>query len=330
MAEKLRVFVASSSEQLAVAAAVAQSINRSKSFHAQPWDKDVFEFSKAYIESLEQELDRADFAIVVLTADDASNVRGREVSLPRDNVIFELGLFAGRLGRNRCFFFVDADSATRIASDLSGVEPVTFRRGAGSGGADLKTRIGQVTEQMKQAGPRSKPSPAVREARESLWRFSTRFSGQWWERIRGGEDDRSALSYLTVSADELTNTPKISGKVFGLGGERLADWFTVTSNVALSERPPQVVNYRWEGEHQDAHGQTCGGHGVIILEDAELTRGEGWFFDTNFAHIAQEAVTRVKHFRVYRCSAEEVETMKDVTSEAARALIADRLQGLRG
>lgn len=100
MTEKLRVFVASSSEQLGVAAEIAQSINRSKAFHAQPWDKEVFEFSKTYIESLEQELDRADFAIVVLTADDAGNVRGRKVSLPRDNVIFELGLFAGCRGRS--------------------------------------------------------------------------------------------------------------------------------------------------------------------------------------------------------------------------------------
>jgi len=329
MAEKLRVFVASSSEQLAVAAEIAQSINRSKAFYAQPWDKDVFEFSKAYIESLERELDRADFAVAVLTADDAGNVRGRKVSLPRDNVIFELGLFAGRLGRNRCFFFVDADSATKLASDLSGVEPVTFRRGAGPGGVDLKTRIGQVTEQMKQAGPRSKPSPAVREARESLWRFSTRFSGHWWERIRSGEDDRSALSYLTVSIDELTNTPKLSGKVFGLAGERLADWSTVTSGVLLSEGPPQV-HYRWEGEHQDAHGQTYGGHGVILLEDPELTRGEGWFFDTNFARVSQDAVTRVKHFRVYRCPPEDVDTMRDVTADAARALIAERLRTLRG
>ncbi len=329
MTEKLRVFVASSSEQLGVAAEIAQSINRSKAFHAQPWDKEVFEFSKAYIESLEQELDRADFAIVVLTADDAGNVRGRKVSLPRDNVIFELGLFAGCLGRSRCFFFVDADSATKIASDLSGVEPVTFRRGRPSGGVDLKTRIGQVAEQMKKAGPRSKPSRAAREARESLWRFSTRFSGHWWERIRSGEDDRSALSYLTVTVDELTNTPKISGKVFGLVGERLADWSTVTSGVLLSEQPAQV-HYRWEGEHQDAHGQTYGGHGIIILEDDELTRGEGWFFDTNFARVSQNAVTRVKHFRVYRCSPGEVETMMDTTSDAARSLIADRLQKLRG
>jgi hypothetical protein len=37
--------------------------------------------------------------------------------------------------------------------------------------------------------------------------------------MRQGEDDKSALSYLTVTVDDLTNTPRIAGKAFGLSGE---------------------------------------------------------------------------------------------------------------
>ena len=132
MAAPLRIFVASSSEQIIVAKAVAAALE-SPDFEVKVWDEEIFDFSASYIESLEKELERADFAIVILTADDSGNVRRKKVNLPRDNVIFELGMFIGRLGRERCFFFVDRDSGTRIASDLSGVKPVAFDRGGGTG-----------------------------------------------------------------------------------------------------------------------------------------------------------------------------------------------------
>ena len=126
MEERLRVFVASSSEKLAVARGVGDVLRGDESLDVHTWDQDVFTLSASYIESLEAELDRADFAIVILTADDPATVRREAVNLPRDNVVYELGLFMGRLGRARCFFFVDGDSATRIASDLSGVRAADF------------------------------------------------------------------------------------------------------------------------------------------------------------------------------------------------------------
>jgi hypothetical protein len=331
MPEKLWVFVASSSEQLGVVKEIAATINKSRHLHARPWQEKVFEFSKTYIESLERELDRADFAIAVLTGDDASNVRGKQVNLPRDNVIFELGLFTGRLGRERCFFFVDADSDTTIASDLSGVQAVTFRQpavGSADGRTALKTQIDKVAAQMRALGPRSKVSTAVRDEREKLWRFSAGFAGHWWERIRQGEDDKSALSYLTVTVDELTNTPRITAKVFGLLGEPLADWYTVSTGVVLTAKPR--VHYRWEGEHRDAHGQAYGGYGVIDLADERATIGEGYFFDTNFAQVAQGGRARFKHFRMYRCEPEEVLVMQNPATAEAQALIRAKLAELNG
>ena len=43
-------------------------------------------------------LDRFDFAILVLTADDLVASRDVLSTAPRDNVLFELGLFMGGLG----------------------------------------------------------------------------------------------------------------------------------------------------------------------------------------------------------------------------------------
>jgi len=331
MTDRLRSFIASSSEQLEIVAEIARTINRDSAIHAQPWSEKVFQFSKTYIESLERELDQADFAIVVLTGDDTGNVRGQAVNLPRDNVIFELGLFAGRLGRDRSFFFIDEESKTKIASDLSGVMAVAFRR-AGPGTADgrlgLENQIKAVVEQMKAIGPRPKPSPEIRKQQEQLWQFTRSFEGHWWERIRQGQDDKSALSYCHVTIDEVTNTPKIAGMAFGLRGEALANWETASSGVLLSGR--RRVHYRWEGEHQDAHGQIYGGHGVIDLDDMPPDSGQGWFFDTNFAQMSTGAITRVKHFRLYRCTPEEVAMMRNPGSDAAQVLIMSKLATLRG
>ena len=330
MSDKLRVFVASSSEQIKVAERIAEALKDPREWNVRVWNE-LFSFSATYIESLEQELERADFAVVVLTADDAGSVRDRAVNLPRDNVIFELGLFIGRLGRPRCFFFIDGDSDTKIASDLSGVKLVNFYPDTDAMDPrkpSLKTQAKQVKAQMRALPARYKPSQEVRKGQEALWRFSSRVAGHWWERIRKGEDDKSALSYLTVAIDEVTNTPRLHGRVYGQSGESLADWDTITAGVLLGEMP--TVYYRWEGEHEISRGQKYGGGGVIYFDDDRIETGYGHFYDTNFALIEKGALTRVKNFGLYRCEASEIEIMKQPFSDDAKALITERLETLRG
>ncbi|UCF91815.1 MAG: nucleotide-binding protein [Desulfobacterales bacterium] len=331
MRPMLRVFVASSSEQIEAARGVANAIGRSPRLKVGLWEEDVFEFSKSYIESLENELERADFAVVVLTADDPGNIRGKSVNLPRDNVIFELGLFAGRLGRDRCFFFVDGDSDTQIASDLSGVKPVNFYANADRAGRskpDLATQAARVQKQMLRLGPRYKPARKVREGQAALWRFSSRLAGHWWERMRDGEDDASALSYVTITVDEVTNTPRLEGKSYGKSGEPFADWHSVTTGVVLGSQP--TVFYRWEGGQERAYGQTYAGHGFIEFDDDKLESGAGEFNDTNLAKVAEGAFTRIKHFGMYRCGPRDIKIMNKPWTDAAVNLVAQRLKGLRG
>ncbi len=330
MANPLRVFVASSSEQIGVAKDVAAALN-SPQLDAKVWDEETFDFSASYIESLEKELDRADFAVVILTGDDSGNVRKKKVNLPRDNVIYELGLFTGRLGRERCYFFVAGDSGTHIASDLSGVKPVVFERGGNAGTAGmpaLATQAARVAAQMKALGQRYKPSREMRDSQAALWLFSRRFSGQWWERMREGEEGKSALSYVTVTVDEVTNTPRMQGLVFDDTGAAMADWETVVTGVVF-DGPPKI-HYRWEGETEKQHGQKYGGGGYIEFDSDELTSARGYYYDTNFAQLAAGAHTRVKHFGLYRCASSDVEIMKQSWSDEAAKLIKERLAGLRG
>lgn len=120
------IFIGSSSESLAIAKAVKKELS------ADPvviklWKQGVFGASETTIESLEKVANRADFAILIVTADDKLRTRRENVAAPRDNVIFELGLFMGAIGRKRTFMLVEKKSKSlRIPPDLKGFTYLPF------------------------------------------------------------------------------------------------------------------------------------------------------------------------------------------------------------
>jgi predicted nucleotide-binding protein len=63
---------------------------------------------------------------LVLTADDLIVSRGVEAKAPRDNVLIELGLFIGRIGRQRTFLLAPREKNIKIPADLEGVVFATF------------------------------------------------------------------------------------------------------------------------------------------------------------------------------------------------------------
>ena len=65
--------------------------------------------------------DRADFAIFVLTAEDAAGDRKRRSRIPSPNVMFEIGFLAGRIGLSRTFCVVADPGRALMPSDLAGV-----------------------------------------------------------------------------------------------------------------------------------------------------------------------------------------------------------------
>lgn len=123
---KPSLFIGSSSEGLDVA--------REVEFHLQDvtevtiWNEGlgIFKLGNSYLESLINSLDNFDFAILILTPDDLVTSRDISSQGPRDNVMFELGLFMGRLGRSRTFVLYDSNMEMKIPSDLSGIHTVTF------------------------------------------------------------------------------------------------------------------------------------------------------------------------------------------------------------
>jgi predicted nucleotide-binding protein len=90
------------------------------------WNEGVFGPGRSYLESLVTALDRFDFAVLIFTPDDLVLSRDVSVLAPRDNIMFELGLFMGRLGRSRTFVVMRGDRDLKLPTDLSGVTVTQF------------------------------------------------------------------------------------------------------------------------------------------------------------------------------------------------------------
>lgn len=118
------VFVGSSSEGKKFAIAVQAALQPDAEVIT--WDQGVFAPGKTFIENLIAALSRFDFAILILTPDDLVQSRSTEAFGPRDNVIFELGLFMGRLGRDRTFILQQSGCGLRIPTDLSGLTTCSY------------------------------------------------------------------------------------------------------------------------------------------------------------------------------------------------------------
>jgi hypothetical protein len=68
-----------------------------------------------------------DFALFVFSGDDNVQSRGEQSLAVRDNLLIEYGLFVGVLGAERTFFLYNRDHRPKIASDLGGVTPLSYR-----------------------------------------------------------------------------------------------------------------------------------------------------------------------------------------------------------
>jgi hypothetical protein len=138
------VFIGSSSEGLKIAKNLQLLLDHS--CEVTIWSQGVFGLSQGTLESLVLALDDFDFAVLVLTPDDMVNSRGTTGSAPRDNVLFELGLFMGRLGRNRTFILYDRSEDLKLPSDIAGVTPATFEPHSSG---NLQSALGAASTQIE-------------------------------------------------------------------------------------------------------------------------------------------------------------------------------------
>lgn len=124
---EIRVFVASSGKSVPVANAL-KDLLASEEVKIIPWkDVGVFVLSDSIIESLERAVSECHFAVFILGQDDVIQTTYGGVYVPRDNVVFELGLFLGRIGRQRSYMLRPEGVDVKLPSDLGGVNWASYR-----------------------------------------------------------------------------------------------------------------------------------------------------------------------------------------------------------
>jgi hypothetical protein len=119
------LFIASSAEGLPAAYAMQENLE----YDTEPtvWTQGVFAPGRTVMEALLKHSQSTDFAAFICTADDLVTTRGEAFSAPRDNVIFELGLFIGASDPSRCFIVQPIGlEPLKLPSDLLGVETLGY------------------------------------------------------------------------------------------------------------------------------------------------------------------------------------------------------------
>lgn len=293
MKRTIRIFIASSSENLDVPHALKAVLGRSKrkgfKIEAAPWDQGTFKLSKSYIESLEKEMDKADFSILVLTPNDVTRIREEEVQSPRDNVLFELGLFMGRLRRERCFMLYQQDKQPKLPSDVLGVSAATYEKSDRKG---LEQALAPACEQILDR-------IAEILAEQKLGVFVSQIEGDWWERIvtKAGVE----LSSFRIFPSDKYESLFMQGDHFDGNGELIGSWRSIVVGIRETQRE---VSYQWEGEHppsEEGDASKVKGFGTLEFFRAKgrAEKGKGGFMDVdpNVIATAQWKTVRIKRAR---------------------------------
>lgn len=147
------VFLGSSSEGLHVAEAIQKKL-AAHTCTPTLWSKGVFGLSRTTIEDLMKATTENDFAVIVLTPDDATVSRKRSQSSPRDNVVFELGLFMGALTRERTVIVSPRNVDVKIPTDLLGVTRLIYDFNTPLKYKDMRNVYKELPKLITKLGPR--------------------------------------------------------------------------------------------------------------------------------------------------------------------------------
>jgi hypothetical protein len=202
---KPALFIGSSSEGLDFARAVRGLLDEDAEVTL--WKEGLFDLGSTFIDSLIQALPRFDFAALMLTGDDLLTSREATTLGPRDNVLFELGLFMGRLGRERTFVIRSRGDQIKIPSDLAGLTTAMYDWPRADG--NHLAAVGPACDNIRKM---------IRTLGFSETRTSTQIRAVQEEQVRQGADLQTILRFLLqnfVSEYELIHLKKLaSGEPF--------------------------------------------------------------------------------------------------------------------
>ncbi|UOY92516.1 nucleotide-binding protein [Ectobacillus sp. JY-23] len=154
---KPSVFIGSSREAMEYVNAVQKALE----YHAEvnPWYAGVFQSGNYTMQDLEEQLQQNDFAVFICSPDDIIHIRGKTFLITRDNTLFEMGLFWGKLRKERVFYLLpkttpkprdDIDlEGYHFLSDLVGVNPLTYQTDVKNYDAAVSVSCQHIIKQIK-------------------------------------------------------------------------------------------------------------------------------------------------------------------------------------
>jgi hypothetical protein len=121
---KPRLFIASSVESLPIAEAV--NVNLDHELEVTIWRSGTFRLSSTTIDDLVAKSSTVDFALFIFAPDDIATIKSKKEHIVRDNVLFEMGLFIGAIGKERSFILKPRDQEMHLPTDLLGTTPADY------------------------------------------------------------------------------------------------------------------------------------------------------------------------------------------------------------
>jgi hypothetical protein len=252
--DKPRIFLGSSGKQQKLVQALTRGLEDVA--HVDPWTTS-FNRGTTTLERLLELTHEVDFAAFVFARDDwtttsppASVPTESGQASPRDNVVFEAGLFGGVLGMRRTFIL--HGSGSKLPSDLLGLTCVRYDE------ATTAAEIKVVNQKL-------------RKAIESEGRLA-RIEGLWWQfsLTERGPREPSAVSLLRISRDRV-GALEVGGRAWQADGSLSARYW---SEAAKEKKDPAGVFYYWKGERpRDPDAPQLDGTGEIRMESADRAAG---------------------------------------------------------
>jgi CAP12/Pycsar effector protein, TIR domain len=211
--EKPRIFIGSSVESLYIANFVHLALEHVT--EPTVWNQGIFEPSATTLDNLIESLEKFDFAIFIFSPDDVSNIRKQRFLVTRDNVIFEMGLFVGKLGKKRVFYIIPRHrDKFHLPSDLIGVNPLDYdnERGDGNVQAALGSPCTKIIEQVNKLGRFENASPKKEEKAPVETTIFSMQENKEFERIY-----EKLKPQREASIDILKKHPEVNGRATYLG-----------------------------------------------------------------------------------------------------------------
>jgi hypothetical protein len=299
---KPRIFLGSSGKQAKLVQALTRGL--AEVADVEPWTT-VFNPGVSTLDRLVELTREVDFAAFVFAQDDwTSNPTDTMIpgqASPRDNVVFEAGLFGGALGMRRTFI-LHAKGA-KLPTDLLGMTAVRYPEALTP--ADMR----EVNQKL-------------RKAIEAEGRL-TRLEGDWWQHSLTLRTERepSAISLLRISRDR-DGGLEVAGRGWQEDGTLSVRYWSVASK---GRRDPASVFYYWNGERpRHPNAPQLEGTGEIRLEDTDRAAG---YWTTR---SETDAALHERTSGVYlRADPADMRTLDGDDAQARLDLLAQRLREWR-